>query len=63
MRQIIFGGLLSITLAVSAAEAAAIKIVAAENFYGDIAQQIGGGEKFYHPRIVVQAVINNDPGA
>ena len=53
MRQIIFGGLLSITLAVSAAEAAAIKIVAAENFYGDVAQQIGGGE------VVITSILNN----
>jgi len=53
MRQIIFGGLLSVMLAVPAAEAAAIKIVAAENFYGDIAQQIGGGE------VTVTSILNN----
>ena len=52
MRRIVFGGLLGMTIAISA-HAATIKIVAAENFYGDIAQQIGGGE------VTVTSVLNN----
>lgn len=42
MRKFIIGGFLGFAIAVSAAHADPIKIVAAENFYGDIAQQIGG---------------------
>jgi zinc/manganese transport system substrate-binding protein len=47
MRNLIMGrslisGLVGTVLAISAAHADPIKIVAAENFYGDIAQQIGG---------------------
>jgi zinc/manganese transport system substrate-binding protein len=53
MRQRVFGGLLGITAAISVAHAAAIKIVAAENFYGDIAQQIGGTE------VTVTSILNN----
>ena len=53
MRQIILAGLLSIALAISAAQATTIKIVAAENFYGDVAQQIGGGG------VTVTSILNN----
>jgi zinc/manganese transport system substrate-binding protein len=38
----VFGGLAGVAMAVSAAQATPIEIVAAENFYGDIAGQIGG---------------------
>jgi zinc/manganese transport system substrate-binding protein len=41
MRSLIVS-LLALCLGISAAEAAPIQIVAAENFYGDLAQQIGG---------------------
>lgn len=42
MRGIVLGGLMALLAMISAARAEPIKIVAAENFYGDIAQQIGG---------------------
>jgi len=53
IRQLVFGGLLGITAAVSVAHAGAVKIVAAENFYGDIAQQVGGAE------VTVTSILNN----
>jgi zinc/manganese transport system substrate-binding protein len=42
MRYILLGALFSLLATVAAARADTIKIVAAENFYGDIAKQIGG---------------------
>jgi zinc/manganese transport system substrate-binding protein len=42
MRKFIIGGLFSVAIAITAAHADPIKIVAAENFYGDVAEQIGG---------------------
>jgi zinc/manganese transport system substrate-binding protein len=53
MRQIIFGGLFSLVGMVSITQADTIKVVAAENFYGDIAQQIGDAN------IAVTSVLNN----
>jgi zinc/manganese transport system substrate-binding protein len=53
MRQLILGGLVGIVAAISGAHADPIKIVAAENFYGDIARQIGG------PDIAVTSILNN----
>lgn len=47
------GGLAGSFLAISMASASPIKIVAAENFYGDIAQQIGGAE------VAVASILNN----
>jgi len=43
MRPILWGGLFSLLAMVGVARADTVKIVAAENFYGDIAKQIGGG--------------------
>jgi zinc/manganese transport system substrate-binding protein len=42
MRNVIFGALIGVAIAGTAAQADTIKIVAAENFYGDIAKQLGG---------------------
>lgn len=42
MWKLIFGGFLGCAIALSAAHADPIKVVAAENFYGDVIQQIGG---------------------
>ncbi len=42
MHRVILNGLVGFAMAISVAHPDAIKIVAAENFYGDIAQQIGG---------------------
>jgi zinc/manganese transport system substrate-binding protein len=53
MRQIIFTGLFSLVGMVSIARADTIKVVAAENFYGDIAQQIGDAN------IAVTSILNN----
>ena len=54
MRQFILGGLLCAMAAISSvAHADPIKIVAAENFYGDIARQIGG------PDVAVTSILNN----
>ncbi len=52
MRHLILGFIVLVTVA-SAAAAGPIKIVAAENFYGDIARQIGGGE------VTVTSILNN----
>ena len=49
----LIGGLLGLVAATSPALAAPIKIVAAENFYGDIAKQIGG------PDVSVASVLRN----
>ena len=54
MRQFILGGLLCAMATISSvAYADPIKIVAAENFYGDIARQIGG------PDVAVTSILNN----
>ncbi len=53
MRQLILGGLVGILAAISGAHADPIKIVAAENFYGDVARQIGG------PDVAVTSILNN----
>ncbi len=42
MRALVLAGFLGFTLAAVAAHADPVKIVAAENFYGDVAEQIGG---------------------
>ena len=53
MRQLILGVLFSTLATMSVAQANPIKIVAAENFYGDIAEQIGG------PDVAVTSILNN----
>jgi zinc/manganese transport system substrate-binding protein len=53
MRQFILGGFIAIVAAISAAHADPIRIVAAENFYGDIARQIGGQD------VNVTSILNN----
>jgi zinc/manganese transport system substrate-binding protein len=53
MRRPVLGGLVGIVAAISVAHAESIKIVAAENFYGDIAQQIGGAE------VTVASILSN----
>jgi zinc/manganese transport system substrate-binding protein len=52
LRQLILGGLFGILATVSIAQEDPIKIVAAENFYGDIAKQIGG------PDVAVTSILN-----
>ena len=42
MRNVILGALIGVVIAATTAQAETIKIVAAENFYGDIAKQLGG---------------------
>jgi zinc/manganese transport system substrate-binding protein len=49
----IIGGLVGLIASTSVALAAPIKIVAAENFYGDIAKQIGG------PDVSVTSILSN----
>lgn len=44
MRKFVIGGLIGSVIALSAAQAEPIKVVAAENVYGDIAAQIGGAD-------------------
>jgi zinc/manganese transport system substrate-binding protein len=53
LRQLILGGSFSTLALMSIAQADPIKIVAAENFYGDIAKQIGG------PDVAVTSILNN----
>jgi zinc/manganese transport system substrate-binding protein len=53
LRQLILGGLFSTLATMSTAQAEPIKIVAAENFYGDIAKQIGGAD------VAVTSILNN----
>jgi len=54
MRQFVFGSLLCAMATISSvAYADPIRIVAAENFYGDIARQIGG------PDVAVTSILNN----
>ncbi|MGH7092377.1 MAG: metal ABC transporter solute-binding protein, Zn/Mn family [Stellaceae bacterium] len=53
MRHFVLGGLIAALVTVSAAHADPLRIVAAENFYGDIARQIGG------PGVIVTSILNN----
>jgi zinc/manganese transport system substrate-binding protein len=53
VHKLIIGGLLGLAIALSAAHADPVKIVAAENFYGDIAQQIGGNH------VAVTSILTN----
>lgn len=53
MRNFVIGGVAALVVAASASGAAPIRIVAAENFYGDIARQIGGAE------IAVSSILNS----
>ena len=53
LRQTILGGLFSTLATMSIAQPDPIKIVAAENFYGDVAKQIGG------PDVAVTSILNN----
>src|SRR5215472_8529767 len=52
----ILGGLAGLVAAMSAAQAAPIGIIAAENFYGDVARQIGGGN------VAVASILENPQG-
>jgi zinc/manganese transport system substrate-binding protein len=42
MRNFVFGAMLVLSFGIASANAAPINIVAAENFYGDVAEQVGG---------------------
>jgi zinc/manganese transport system substrate-binding protein len=53
MRRLVLAGLFGLTAAIPTAHAEPIRIVAAENFYGDIAQQIGGAE------VTVASILSN----
>jgi zinc/manganese transport system substrate-binding protein len=53
MLLLTLGGFTVLVIAASTAAAAPIKVVAAENFYGDIARQIGG------PQVAVTSVLTN----
>jgi zinc/manganese transport system substrate-binding protein len=53
MRRLVLAGLYCLTAATPAAHAEPIRIVAAENFYGDIARQIGGAE------VTVASILSN----
>ena len=53
LRQFILVGLLGLSAAGSPARAEPVQIVAAENFYGDIARQIGG------PDVAVTSILSN----
>lgn len=53
MRQLVLGTLFGIVAAISTAHAGPVNIVAAENFYGDVAGQIGG------PDVSVTSILNN----
>jgi zinc/manganese transport system substrate-binding protein len=53
MRQLILSGLFSTLATMSIAQADPIKIVSAENFYGDVAKQIGG------PDVAASSILNN----
>jgi zinc/manganese transport system substrate-binding protein len=60
MGKFTLGSLIAGLLAIGAAHAAPLKIVAAENFYGDIARQIGGAD------VAVTSILTNpdrDPHA
>jgi zinc/manganese transport system substrate-binding protein len=53
MRELLAGMFIGLAAAISLARADPIRIVAAENFYGDIARQIGGRD------VVVSSVLSN----
>lgn len=53
MRHLIVGGFIVLVMTVSPAAATAITVVAAENFYGDIARQIGGAQ------VAVTSILTN----
>ena len=53
LRRLILGGLFSTLTTMSLAQPDPIEIVAAENFYGDVAQQIGGAD------VAVTSILNN----
>ena len=53
MRGLIIGAFAAATMAASVAQAGPITVVAAENFYGDIAEQIGG------PNLAVTSILTN----
>jgi len=53
MRQLILIGLVGAVMAIAQAHADPIRIVAAENFYGDVARQIGG------PEVAVTSIFSN----
>jgi zinc/manganese transport system substrate-binding protein len=53
LRLALFAALAGLIGAISVADAAPLNIVAAENFYGDIAQQIGG------PDVAVTSILTN----
>jgi zinc/manganese transport system substrate-binding protein len=53
LRNFLLGAFAGAALAISAAHAEPIKIVAAENFYGDVAEQIGG------PNVAVASILTN----
>ena len=53
MRRSLLAALAAFVLAISTAQAEPLKILAAENFYGDIARQIGG------PDVTVTSVLSN----
>ena len=58
MRSVVSLGLATVLAAAAAARAAPVNIVAAENFYGDVAQQLGG------PEVRVASILanpNEDP--
>jgi zinc/manganese transport system substrate-binding protein len=53
MRHLIVGGFTAFVMTVSTAAAAPVTVVAAENFYGDIARQIGGAQ------VAVTSILTN----
>jgi zinc/manganese transport system substrate-binding protein len=53
MRLFVIAGLLLSVVGLTPAHAAALKVVAAENFYGDVAAQIGG------PDVAVSSILSN----
>ena len=53
MRSLVISGLAALVLGIAAAQAEPIKVVAAENVYGDVAQQIGG------PNVTVTSILGN----
>ena len=53
MRGLIIGAFAGTTMVASVAQAGPISVVAAENFYGDIAEQIGG------PNLAVTSILTN----
>jgi zinc/manganese transport system substrate-binding protein len=53
MRKLVLGGLVGVVMAASVAQADPTTIVAAENFYGDIARQIGDSD------VAIKSILNN----